>query len=355
VTNQPKITVVVCSYNGVETLAATLDALDAQTLRGVAEVIVVDDGSTDGTAPAAQRPEVKVISHATNSGLAAARNTGWRAASAPVVAFTDDDCRPREDWLARLVTSFAEHSAAAGIGGAITVHGNDSFATRYLERNNPLLPLEAVLAETPGLAGRFALYLRRSAGLDHAAGTRPVSSLVGANMAFRVDALHRVGGFDERFRFGSEEEDLCRRLQADGQQGPDVGALWFDPTAVVDHDFRPGLGDTLRRSRAYGRGNGRMFLKHTGQNPVVYPLPFAVAGLLLLALLRRRPGLAALAALLPPVLFSRWPRGAIRERNPELLAYPYVQLAQETYGNVGMAETLLRERSQFPRPGAADG
>jgi GT2 family glycosyltransferase len=340
----PRVTVVVCTHNGALTLPETLSALEDQSLRAVCEVIVVDDGSTDDTPLVAQRDGIKVISHPVNQGLAAARNTGWRAATAPIVAFTDDDCRPREDWLARLLPALAEHQEAAGVGGAVQVRGSDSFVTRYLERNNPLEPLETDLVERPSVAGRLALYLQRAASGSTHTGTRAVSSLVGANMAYRVERLRTVGGFDERFRFGSEEEDLCRRLLRD-----EGATLLFCPTAVVDHEFRPGLGDTLRRSRAYGRGNARMFLKHTEQNPVVYPLPFAVAALLGLAALTRRPGPALLAAALPPLLFSRWLREAIRERDPEVLAYPYLQLAQETYGNVGMAEALLRERSAFPR------
>lgn len=85
------------------------------------------------------------------------------------------------------------------------------------------------------------------------------------------------------------------------------------------------------------------------QNPVIYPLPFLVAGLAVRAAVRRSPGTSVVAAALPVMLFSRWLRAALRGRDPELLLYPYVELAQETYSNIGMAETLVRERSRFSR------
>ncbi len=350
-TSAPRISVVVTCADGTSTLPATLAALEMQTLRRVAEIIVVDEDPSDAPRAAEQTEDVRSIHLPHGSGVAAAYNAGWRAARGPLVAFTDD-CRPREDWLARLVTTFAEHPYAAGVGGSVTVAGTDSFATRYLRRNNPHEPLENELTEMPGLADRLRLYLKRCAGTQHPDGTRPVSSLVAANMAFRASALEAVDGFDERFPFGSEE-DLCRRLQRTvNHEGPepDPPVLWFSPAAIVDHDFRPDLADTLRRSRTYGRGNAQMFLKHTAeQTPVVYPLPIIVAGLLVTAMARRRVWPAAAAACLPSLLFSRWLRGAAQERSAEMLLYPYVQLAQETYNNVGMGEALLRERSPFAR------
>ena len=339
-----RVTVVVCSLNGEATLGRTLEALAAQTVADVMDVLVVDDGSTDDTALVASRHGARVVQHGDNRGLAAARNTGWRAAGTPLVAFTDDDCRPSPDWVELMLDGIDRHPTASAVGGAVRGSGDETFMLRYLQRSNPLAPLEATLLQDDGLVHRLALYLRRSASPSVPTGERPVSSIVGASMLFRVDALDRHEGFDARFRFGGEEEDLCRRIVLAGEE------LVFLPGAVVEHDFEPGLGDTLRRSRAYGRGNARMFLKHPGLRPTIYPLPAAVAALLALAVGRRSAPAALLAGALPSVLFSRWVGDAVRLREPERLAYPYVQLAQETWGDVGLLQELRRSRGAFREP-----
>jgi glycosyltransferase involved in cell wall biosynthesis len=337
----PDLTVVVCSLNGAATLGATLTALDDQTMSSATEVIVVDDGSTDGTAEVAARLGVRVVRHDANQGLAAARNTGWRAATAPLVAFTDDDCRPAADWAERLTSGLARHPGAAGVGGTVAGSSEDTFVLRYLVHSAPLAPLEQDLLEDDRLPHRIGLYLRACVAPRQRSGERDVSSLVGANMLFPVTTLARHRGFDARFRFGGEEEDLCRRIVRSGER------LGFLPDAVVAHDFEPGLRDTLRRSRAYGRGNARMFLKHRDVRPTVYPLPAAVAGLLVLGVSRRSVAATAAAAVLPLLLFSRWVVGAVRSRDAAQLAYPYVQLAQETCGDVGLVQELRRGRQLF--------
>ncbi|GMA86764.1 hypothetical protein GCM10025868_20140 [Angustibacter aerolatus] len=89
-------------------------------------------------------------------------------------------------------------------------------------------------------------------------------------MLIPVEVLQRLGGFDPRFRFGGEEEDFCRRALTAGEH------LLYTPESMLLHDFEPGLADTLRRSRAYGRGNARMFVKYP--QPAADALPAARAG-----------------------------------------------------------------------------
>jgi GT2 family glycosyltransferase len=337
-----RATVVVCCFNGADELPHVLRSLAAQTIREQVEVLVVDDGSTDGTADVARDHGVRVVVHEHNAGLAAARNTGWRSASAPVVAFTDDDCRPSPEWLERLLPAIESDPDVVGAGGAaLGVHA-DSLTRRYLQANNPLQPLESDLLESDGLAHRLWLYVRRSVAPQPPAGGREVSSVVGANMAFRVETLKLADGFDERFHFGGEEEDLCRRLVLSG-----AGRLQFVPEALVLHEFEPSLRDTLRRSKAYGRGNARMYLKHPDLSPTVYPLPVLVTGVLAAAALLRRPRWAVAAFALPSLLFAHWPVKAVLRRRPEWLLYPYLQVLQEGCSNLGFAEMMLTGRDQF--------
>src|SRR5206468_4590408 len=96
----PRISVIVCTYNGARTIRDCLEALERLTYADY-EVIVVDDGSTDTTAAIARRYNCRLI-QTENRGLASARNTGLRAARGEIVAYIDDDAYPDPDWLTYL-------------------------------------------------------------------------------------------------------------------------------------------------------------------------------------------------------------------------------------------------------------
>jgi glycosyltransferase involved in cell wall biosynthesis len=329
----PELSVVLCSLNGADGVDRALAALAEQTIADRMQVIVVDDGSTDGTAEVARARGAHVVRHEVNRGLSAARNTGIAEATAPVVAFLDDDCIPQRDWAERLLGAYV-HASIMGTGGSICPTPGSGLFGRYLERHNPLEPLEAELGRSEALPYRLLLYLRRQWSARRPEGRRPVYSLVGANMSFRREVLEQVGGFDERFTFGADELDLCMRLTVERPNDRFV----LEPRAIIRHDFDSTLSDMLRRSRAYGRGSGRMFHKWQWSQPTVFPVPFLVGGLLVLA--ARRPALLAAAALAPAAMFPSGPRRAAATRTAEPLMDPYLQLAQETAENVGLAEGL---------------
>ena len=104
----PRVSVVIATRNRPERLAAALASLRAQTLDPeLFEVIVVDDASTDprvaevlAEASPQEHPRISVITRAEAHGPSAARNEGWRAAAAELIAFTDDDCELAPCWLA---------------------------------------------------------------------------------------------------------------------------------------------------------------------------------------------------------------------------------------------------------------
>ncbi|MBO0754749.1 MAG: glycosyltransferase, partial [Bradyrhizobiaceae bacterium] len=110
----PKVSVVVCSYNGSRTIAETLTALQKLAYPDY-EVIVVDDGSTDKTAAIAAGYKVKLF-RTENNGLSAARNLGMNAASGDIVAYIDDDAYPDPHWLTFLALGL-RNTEHAGIGG----------------------------------------------------------------------------------------------------------------------------------------------------------------------------------------------------------------------------------------------
>ena len=336
----PSLTVVVCSLNGAAGVERALLALARQTIAPDLETVLVDDGSSDGTADAGRRHGARVVVHAENRGLGAARNSGLALARARLVAFLDDDCEPLPDWAERLV---AAHSSddVVGVGGEVVPVSPQGFMGAYLSRHNPLRPLELDLVVREDAVYRFWRYLARNWRASDPSGARRVFSLVGANMSFRADALRQVGGFDATMRFGSEDLDACMRLRDEfGDE-----CLLLEPGARVLHHFHGDLRDTLRRSRAYGRGHSAMLAKFPTMTPTVFPLPLVTLGLLAVA--RRFPQALVVAAAVPHAVHPAGIRGVARH-GPVTLADPYVSCLQEAAFNVGVVEGL-RDRRQVGR------
>ena len=178
------VSVVIPTFQRRRSVVEAVRSALAQT-HGDVEVIVVDDGSTDGTAAAvdAMDARVKVIRRP-NGGPAAARNTGLRQASAPVIAFLDSDDRWHPRHLEEVLGLLASHpdTVLACTGGATS--GED--------------------------------FLNRPAGLVHAAPAVLLGGLLYTSaVVVKRDAVEAVGGFDERLRV-FEDSDLWWRLALEG-------------------------------------------------------------------------------------------------------------------------------------------
>ena len=333
------ITVLVCTLNGAERLDKCLSAVRRQTLGDRLQLVVVDDGSADNSSEVAAAYGAEVIRHPVNRGLAAARNTGIAAARSPLIATLDDDCEPDPEWAERLTDAFV--SGVVGVGGTASPAPGPGYLAGYLERNNPLAPLEIDLASDTGIAYRFGLYLLRNAR-PAPSGNRAVHAFATANGAFSVEALNKLGGFDERFRSdeGGEDLDLCLRI--DDEYGP--GALRFEPTATLLHHFDTNPRAMLRRYRSYGRGAARLYRKRGDIPPTVFPFPLLIAGLLLWS--RGRASRLAGVLMVPQLLYSNSCRNALGERSLAPLADCYVKLIEEASLNVGFTVGLWRSRGR---------
>ncbi len=110
-----KISVVVCTRNGAGTLQECLAALQRQNDSNY-EVLVVDDGSTDTTPEIAREFPYAQYHSQPHSGLSAARNLGAQRATGEIIAYTDDDCVPDEDWLQHLRCAFEDPQCVAAGG-----------------------------------------------------------------------------------------------------------------------------------------------------------------------------------------------------------------------------------------------
>jgi O-antigen biosynthesis protein len=214
----PRVSVIVSTYNGASTLGKCLSAVSRLRYPDF-ETIVVDDGSTDGTAAIAEHAGVRVIS-TENRGLSAARNVGLQATSGQVVAYLDDDAYPDEHWLSHLVAGLADERYV-GVGGP-NIPPPDGTVAECVA-NAPGGPVHVLLADTEA---------------EH---------IPGCNMAFRREALEAIGGFDPQFRIAGDDVDVCWRLQERG------GALAFSPGAVVWHHRRGSVRAYLRQQYEYGK------------------------------------------------------------------------------------------------------
>jgi glycosyltransferase involved in cell wall biosynthesis len=334
------LSVVICSLNGAAGVDRCLSALAAQKDVDL-QVIVVDDGSTDDTSEVAREHGATVLRHETNRGLSAARNTGMRAATAPIVAFVDDDCDPEPEWARELVDTYEE--GVIGVGGPIVPLAPEGFMLGFLQRNNPLAPLEMNLAHSEKLLYRLRLYVLRQWAPEERQDKREVYMLVGANMSFLRAVIAEVG-FDERFRFGGDDLDIALQLR---RRFPE-GRVVVNPNAVVRHHFKPSLRDTLRRSRSYGRGGARICRKWPTARPTIFPGPVLVLVLLVVSIFV--PYLLAVAVVLPQLMYPKGFRLAVSSRKAPYLLDAYVQLAQEAYGNVGCIQGLWQYRGLVPEP-----
>lgn len=223
------ISVIVCTRNGRDRIGACLQALRHQALLAH-EVVVVDDGSTDGTADLVERefPEA-VLLRLEPGGLSAARNAGAEAASGEYVAFTDDDCEPDRDWLAGLAVSFSHGWDAAG------------------GPNLPPVPRDAVQAVVAAAPGAPSHVMLDDEEAEH---------LPGCNIAVRRTSYFDIGGFDPLFMTAGDDVDFCWRLRDKGYR------LGFAPTAFVWHHRRTSLRGYLRQQVGYGKAEALLVAKH---------------------------------------------------------------------------------------------
>jgi glycosyltransferase involved in cell wall biosynthesis len=230
------LSVVISTYNRAAMLADTLGDLAGQSGDTAFEVVVVDDGSTDGTSKLlAGRSDVRVLSQS-NQGLAAARNAGASAASGRIVAFLDDDVVVPSGWVSAVVAAF-ERDDVAAIGGRIDVQF-EAAPPRWLTRGFYSLLGEYDLGDDP-----FPL--------------DPPEFPRGGHCAVRAAVWQELGGLDPSLGWGSagnlpnEEKDLFLRLAAAGHQS------WYWPAARVRHRIE---GDRLTkawfRSRMRRQGAG---------------------------------------------------------------------------------------------------
>jgi glycosyltransferase involved in cell wall biosynthesis len=255
-TGTPSVTVAICTRNRAALLAQAIESVVDQLESSEAELLVVDNGSTDGTAKvveAAARGRTDVFYLLEEvPGLSRARNAALQWSKAPVVAFLDDDAVADPEWLAGAREAFDDPRVDAA-GGPVRLMFSQAAP-----------PWRAVPSHATSKLG----------ALDLGASARdlePPQGPYGCNMAVRTSSALRLGGFDPRLghsanRLGAAEEtELFVRLHAAG------GHVRWVPSMGIGHLVPTGrttLRYLMRRGFAVGRGQAAADLT---QQPL--PLP----------------------------------------------------------------------------------
>jgi len=210
----PKVSVIICVYNGGKTIGRCIDSILNQDYDNY-EIIVVNDGSVDGTESVCRGYGDKIVyfRNKVNLGVAGARNRGFSLSRGDYVAYTDSDCVAEKNWLSALVR-YALDNKVEALGGAVLTPGDLGFFARCvgtLHKPAAILQSENIAKDIPT-----------------------------ANALFSKSLYSETKGFDETFRVSNEDTDLLIRMQLKGRD------IHYEPRAKVYH---------------YHKNNVRSFIK----------------------------------------------------------------------------------------------
>lgn len=211
------VTVIVPAYNAAGIVGRCLESLFAQTWPRV-EIIVADDGSTDGTA-AAVKPPARVVATGGRKGAGGARNAGAREAKGEVLFFTDADVVAPPDWIEKAMRVRAEKGVQCG-GGGYAGPVREIFMQQFAHEE---------------------LVWRRRGHKGY------VETLVSNNLWCDRDVFWEVGGFPESYKVASSEDLEFSWTVSRNHR------LWWDETNGVFHDFTPTIRAYLRQQSRFAR------------------------------------------------------------------------------------------------------
>lgn len=192
-----KVSFVVPAYNEERIIGACVEAIRAEMARTSqdAEIIVVNNASTDGTRAAAEAAGARVVDEG-RKGLTRARQTGFEHSTGELIANIDADVLLPAGWLDTVIARFVRDPRLVALSGPFVYHD--------------LSLIERVSVRVFYAAGLVAAFAVRLA-------TGRNTMLQGGNFVLRRSALERIGGFDTSIDFYGEDTDIARRIGAEGR------------------------------------------------------------------------------------------------------------------------------------------
>ncbi len=219
-----RVSIVIPVFNKRELTEACLDALRRHAPAGV-EIVVVDNGSTDGSAAwlrnLHERGEIRAVLNPENLGFARASNQGAAAAGGDLLLFLNNDTEVTEGWLEPLVWTL-DHDPYVGAVGSKLLFPDGTVqhaGVALVQGDSPAGPL---------LGGQHLAY-GKPADSPAADKAMVVRCLTAACLLVRREAFEAAGGFDEAYWNGNEDVDLCLKLEEAGWR------LVYRPESVVVH------------------------------------------------------------------------------------------------------------------------
>jgi hypothetical protein len=258
-----KLSVVIICWNDLKVIADCLRSIFAGTHTVDFEVIISDNGSTDGSLEFIRQhyPTVRVVENRANLGFAKGNNAGIAASRGEYVLILNPDTIIHDGALDRWI-DFADRHPEAGAFGCRVLNPDGSF-------QNPARPFPTTWRD-----GIAALYLRPLAYLSDAFISdtytgwkgdteRPIDWQSGCCVMFRGELLKRLGGFDEQFFYHFEEVDLCRRVWKAGHP------ILYTPEVTITHLGGQSVGRfPIRFALEKQRNRYRFFYKYYGRRGV---------------------------------------------------------------------------------------
>lgn len=261
--NQAELSVVIPTYNRAGDLERCLIALSKQVFRNF-ETIIIDNGCTDNTIDMLQKYKVKVVKD-TARNVTHLFNVGWRNSEADIIAFTNDDAQPDENWLRNIMDTFKVYDEAGAVGGPTvlpesSLDNQEMLRLHSKSRKSLLFRIPAWIYEDIVLEGKYHHIgaLCESGGYSVGGSlyestklNKPivVDLLSITNVAIKKSVLEKTTGLDENFRFTHGDGDLFIRIRELGYK------LIFNPKAIVWHHVNP-AGDTRA---AFWRGRDQAY------------------------------------------------------------------------------------------------
>lgn len=258
------LTVVIPTKNRRDDLARCLRSLQSQTWKYF-DILVIDNGSTDGTLELARNYGVRVVVDAT-SNLSRLFNLGWKLADTDIIAYLNDDTEVVPEWAYIIYSFLNKEKDVKVLGGpTIATRSQRMFSVYLGSQSSRLLGFIFKIYNATIMRGKFfEIGLFDEWGNSTIGGSLPqsvripnprsVDGLSITNLAIRREVLQELGGFDESFRYVHSDGDFFLRIRKRGYK------MVFHPKMIAYHYLNP-IGNT-RSPYFWGRDFAILWLKH---------------------------------------------------------------------------------------------